>query len=110
MASKRMVKGRLPGHSAAIAMAALWLCAPSAAQTRTYALPDEAVRLRPGPDVEKAEANCVVCHSMDYIKVQPPGKGKAFWTAEVNKMIKVFGAPIAQEDAAKIADYLAVAY
>ena len=110
MASKRTVKARLLRHGAASAMTAFWLSAPLAAQTRTYALPDQTVHLRPGPGVEAAEAHCMLCHSADYIEVQPRGKGKAFWTAEVNKMIKVFGAPIEQEDAAKIIDYLAATY
>jgi hypothetical protein len=35
---------------------------------------------------------------------------KAQWTASVAKMIKVFGAPIPQEDADMIADYLSTAY
>jgi sulfite dehydrogenase (cytochrome) subunit B len=52
----------------------------------------------------------MTCHSADYIKVQPPRQGKAFWTAEVNKMIKVFGAPIEPGDAAKIIDYLVATY
>ena len=31
---------------------------------------------------------------------------KAGWTAEVNKMIKVMGAPISEDQAARIVDYL----
>jgi hypothetical protein len=95
---------------AAIAIAVFGMSAPLKAETRTYTLPDETARFRPGPAVETAEVHCAVCHSVDYVKVQPPGKGKAFWTAEVNKMIKVFGAPIEQEDATKIIDYLAATY
>ena len=41
-----------------------------------------------------AEANCRSCHSVDYIAMQPPGKGAAFWTGEVTKMRKVYHAPI----------------
>ncbi len=32
------------------------------------------------------------------------------WTAEVNKMINAFAAPIAQNDAAAIIDYLTLNY
>ena len=53
---------------------------------------------------------CKACHSADYISTQPPGKGKAFWQAEVQKMIKVYKAQIAEGDAAVIADYLAATY
>ena len=39
-----------------------------------------------------------------------PEEGKAFWQAEVQKMIKVYKAPIAESDAAIIVDYLAATY
>lgn len=86
-------------------------CIPSgaSAEPRTYVLPEETVRLLPGSGVEAA-AVCTGCHSPDYIKTQPPGQGKAFWTAIVTKMRKVFGAPIEEEDAPKIIDYLAATY
>jgi len=68
------------------------------------------VELKPGPGVESAQAYCVACHSADYITTQPSKKGKAFWGAEVQKMIKVFKAPIPDADAATITDYLATNY
>ena len=45
-------------------------------------------------DEQMVQAQCSLCHSVDYITTQPPGKDLAFWTAIVNKMIKVFGAPL----------------
>lgn len=75
----------------------------------TYQLPNETAGLKPGPGVETA-ALCLVCHSADYISTQPSGKGRAFWAAEVQKMIKVYKAPIDSTDAAAIADYLAATY
>ena len=57
-----------------------------------------------------AEANCSVCHSADYISTQPPKQGIAFWQAEVTKMIKVYGAPITEQEANKVAEYLAATY
>ena len=74
-----------------------------------YQLPPETAELKPGPSVETA-AVCQACHSADYIATQPPGKGKAFWQAEVQKMIKVYKAPIGEDDAATIANYLAATY
>jgi hypothetical protein len=55
--------------------------------------------------------NFTACHSADYINTQLRGaKGKkGFWQAEVTKMIKVYGAPIADADVAGIVDYLATA-
>ncbi|MBB2964600.1 cytochrome c [Methylobacterium sp. R2-1] len=75
-----------------------------------YDLPQDTAKLRPGPGAEVAEANCLTCHSPDYIAMQPPKKGHAFWTAEVTKMIKVYGAPIEDSDAKAIADYLAASH
>jgi sulfite dehydrogenase (cytochrome) subunit B len=82
---------------------------PAVAAPVTYKLPDETAELKPGPGVETAMI-CLACHSADYISTQPPGKGRPFWDAEVQKMIKVFHAPISSGDAAVIADYLAAAY
>ena len=42
--------------------------------------------------------------------MQPPGKGKAFWEAEVTKMIKVYHAPITEADGKVISEYLASTY
>lgn len=82
----------------------------AAARPLTYQLPDETATLRSGPGVEAAQNNCLSCHSVDYITMQPPKKGKAFWEAEVTKMIKVYHAPIGEEDAKAITDYLAQTY
>jgi sulfite dehydrogenase (cytochrome) subunit B len=76
----------------------------------TYDLPAETATFRPYPDVEFVEKNCTACHSADYVSTQPPKRGKAFWQAEVTKMIKVFGAPIEEGDVNKIVEYLTGAY
>ncbi|MEJ1936882.1 hypothetical protein WDZ92_42355 [Nostoc sp. NIES-2111] len=76
----------------------------------TYQLPAETAQLRPGPGLETARNNCSACHSADYMAMQPPGKGKAFWEAEVAKMIKTYKAPISDTDAKVISEYLAENY
>jgi hypothetical protein len=77
-----------------------------------YVLPEEVAVLKPGPNQDVAVNNCTACHSADYIRTQPQGPKfkKDFWQAEVTKMIKVYGAPIDDADAGKIADYLAATY
>jgi mono/diheme cytochrome c family protein len=65
--------------------------------------------LKDAPGREKAQV-CVACHSADYIPMNSRFLDKAGWTASVNKMINVFGAPIAQEDVEAIAAYLAENY
>ena len=76
-----------------------------------YQLPDEVAAFKPGPNLDVVQGNCSACHSADYIKTQPPMTDrKGFWQAEVTKMIKVYGAPIADADVGKIVDYLAATY
>lgn len=77
-----------------------------------YQLPPETATLASGPNRDVAEKYCVVCHSVDYITTQPRGLAdpRKFWTAEVNKMRQVYGAPIPDENAAKIIDYLVATY
>lgn len=87
----------------------LSLASAAIAAPLVYQLPDETAGLKPGLGVETAVV-CQACHSADYIATQPPKEGKAFWQAEVQKMIKVYKAPIGEDDAAVIANYLATAY
>jgi mono/diheme cytochrome c family protein len=93
---------------------ALMVCAGTVAFAgdMTYALPDETATLEKSadPGYEKARNTCSVCHSVDYITSQPRGKGKDFWTAEVKKMISVYGAPVADADRPAIIDYLSKTY
>jgi mono/diheme cytochrome c family protein len=64
------------------------------------------VQLKQAPGLDRVEANCAACHSLDYIQMNSPFPNGALWDAEVTKMIKAFGAPISEADAAVIADYL----
>lgn len=65
--------------------------------------------LKDAPGRDKAQA-CVACHSLDYIPMNSRFLDKAGWTASINKMINVFGAPIAKDDVEPIAEYLAANY
>ena len=57
--------------------------------------------------VELVQANCITCHSLRYIEMQPDMTEKN-WDKIVKKMIKNYGAPIADTTIAnKIIDYLA---
>jgi sulfite dehydrogenase (cytochrome) subunit B len=78
----------------------------------SYTLPEETTAFKPGVNLEVVQNNCTACHSADYIKTQPRGEKfkKDFWTAEVTKMIKVYGAPIEDADVGKIVDYLTANY
>jgi len=93
-------------------LAAGVMTAPGSPQAtpRSYQLPAETAALRPGPNFETAQNNCVACHSVDYISTQPPNRGEDFWRAEVNKMINSFHAPIEEADARAIIEYLVKTY
>ena len=85
---------------------------PVIAAPVNYKLPEETAAFKPGPNLDVVRSNCTACHSADYISTQPRGPkfGKDFWQAEVNKMSKVYGAPIDQADVPKIVEYLAATY
>ena len=77
----------------------------------TTARADEgAVKLKEGRGKELVESNCIMCHSLDYVPMNSPFLDRKGWDATVTKMIKMMGAPISQQDAAAIVDYLAQNY
>ena len=63
-------------------------------------------KLKEAAGVDLVRARCAVCHSLDYIEMNSPFLKRAGWEAEVRKMIKVMGAPIAEPEVAPIVDYL----
>ena len=71
---------------------------------------EQQVELKPGAGRDKVEANCVACHSLDYIIANSPFMNRQVWDAEVTKMIKAYGAPISDADAKVIVDYLVANY
>ena len=73
-------------------------------------LPAETAKLKSGPGADLAGRQCLTCHSADYVSIQPPGKPLAFWKAEVEKMKKVYGAPIPDDQVEPIAQDLTAAY
>jgi hypothetical protein len=68
------------------------------------------VRLVKDPGSDLVRARCAICHSLDYIPMNSPFLTRTGWEAEVRKMIKVMGAPVAEPEVAPIADYLAAHY
>lgn len=71
---------------------------------------ESSVKLAPGDGVERVQANCAMCHSLDYIVMNSPFQDRAGWEKTVTKMVKVMGAPLPPEDAAAVVDYLAANY
>jgi mono/diheme cytochrome c family protein len=67
---------------------------------------EQGIALAKAPGLDKVEANCAACHSLDYVLMNSRFLNAAGWDTEVAKMIGTFGAPIDSADAKAIADYL----
>lgn len=89
--------------AALVPLTAAFLAAAALADEQPVALKEAA-----GHDV--VEANCGSCHSLDYIVMNSPFMSAEVWRSEVTKMIKTYGAPVSEEDAAVIAAYLTENY
>jgi mono/diheme cytochrome c family protein len=74
-----------------------------------FSLPPETATLKPGPGAELATANCLLCHSADYIATQPR-LSRTVWKAEVIKMQQKYGAPVSTNNVDQLVDYLVKNY
>jgi cytochrome c551/c552 len=62
------------------------------------------------PGYKIAVEKCGICHSADYINLQPPQMSLTQWTAEMVKMQHAYGAPIDDAEIKLLGIYLASAY
>jgi len=67
-------------------------------------------KLKEAPGLTQVQANCVACHSLDYVQLNSRFLDRKGWEAEVNKMVKVYGAPVKDADVPAIVDYLTREY
>jgi cytochrome c551/c552 len=97
---------------AAIAVFAAGLSTHLLAEPKPLELPPETAKLTPSHLAGYAIAaqKCGICHSADYITFQPPGMNQMQWTAEMQKMQHVYGAPIDDAEIKLLGIYLAVTY
>jgi cytochrome c len=82
---------------------------PALAKVLKIELPLETAVFKTAPGSEMANAQCLTCHSVEYIGSQPP-KPVDFWAAEIKKMREKYGAPIPKDYDGEIAGYLAKNY
>jgi mono/diheme cytochrome c family protein len=68
-------------------------------------LPPDTAAFKSGLGEQVARSNCTICHSADYIYIQPP-LPHAQWEGEVNKMQKVYGCPVPERDVETLVNYL----
>ena len=97
---------------AIFSLAAAAAAAGAMAAPITYTPPPETARLAPGPNADLAQGFCGACHSVDYITTQPRrlAQPSLFWTNEVNKMKKAYGATVDDDNSQKIIAYLVATY
>jgi mono/diheme cytochrome c family protein len=93
-------------------LTAAFIAQPAAAVVKSIELPGDGTQLTPStlPGYALAQANCVVCHSAEYMLYQPPTAPRAYWDAMVKRMKAVFKAPINDADMPSIVDYLVRTY
>jgi hypothetical protein len=106
---------KMKAHAAgAVAPLCLALAAGQSvhAAPKTIELPPDGIQLKtsPLPGYEKARANCVACHSAEYMAYQPSTAARPYWDAMVKRMKGVFKAPLDDADMADIVDYLVKTY
>ena len=88
---------------AAIAVAAGHSMSESAAAA-------EVTDLHEGAGRDLTVGRCIICHSVEYIPSNAPAMNRAAWQKTIQKMKEKFGAPITDEEAKQILDYLDANY
>ena len=71
---------------------------------------EDKVKLKDSPGIAQVQANCVACHSLDYIPLNSKFLDRKGWEAEVTKMMKAYHAPVKEQDAPAIIEYLTREY
>lgn len=72
-------------------------------------LPPETASFKPAPGGDLANGQCLTCHSVDYVVIQPPSP-RTYWESCVKKMREKFGAAIPDEQVEPLVNYLSQNY
>jgi len=72
-------------------------------------LPAETGVFKPAPGAELANGQCLVCHSVEYVVMQPRSP-RTFWAASVKKMREKYGAAVPDDQVEPLLDYLTKHY
>ena len=83
------------------------LCGLSA---MVWAAAAEVSELKEAPGRDLTLGRCIACHSVEYIPSNAPAMNRAGWQKTIQKMRERFGAPISDEEARQILDYLDANY
>src|SRR5262249_12533176 len=72
-------------------------------------LPPETASFKTNPGSDLANGQCLTCHSVDYVVIQPPSP-RTYWESCVKKMREKYGAAIPDEQVEPLVSYLAQNY
>lgn len=97
----------LPGLRFSLAICSIAVAGQSYGSSQTT---ESSIGLKEAPGREVTQARCPVCHSLDYIPMNAPVMDRATWQKTIQKMRERFGAPISDDEAAQILDYLGENY
>jgi len=78
----------------------------AAASAALPAAAAELAQLEDGPGRDLTFGRCVICHDLAYIPSNAPAMNRAAWQKTIQKMRERFGAPITDQEAQQILDYL----
>lgn len=81
----------------------------ASAEPLKIVLPAETSGFRVAPGAEVAMAQCLQCHSAEYITTQPR-LGRNAWKASIEKMRSKYGAAVAPEMEVALLEYLVGTY
>jgi hypothetical protein len=70
----------------------------------------ESTELKDAPGHDLTLGRCIICHSVEYIPSNAPAMNRGAWQKTIQKMKDRFGAPITDEEAKQILDYLDANY
>jgi mono/diheme cytochrome c family protein len=81
-----------------------------AASAAALAAAAEDSHLNEGPGRDLTLGRCSICHDVEYIPSNAPAMNRVGWQKSIQKMRERFGAPITDEEAKQILDYLDANY
>ena len=102
---RRLSRRALMALTAALLAGAVGYVVP-----RVNAAAAEVTELRPGAGKDLTVGRCIICHSVEYIPSNAPAMDRAAWQKTIQKMKDKFGAPITDDEARQILDYLDANY
>jgi hypothetical protein len=104
------VSGLLAAVSPALLLIWVGPASSAGAAPTARAAAAEVTDLREAPGRDLTVGRCIICHSVEYIPSNAPAMNRAAWQKTIQKMKDKFGAPITDEEAKQILDYLDANY